>query len=140
MSIAKPLSHPRCAALVAVALLLFSARAITRRDRGWRLERGLAALLTLIILSSAAISLHACALNREFAKDDVRALAAWLETEAAGDNLIVAAWRAWLLDCAYDGAAPVVRPNPAEGDTTWDELTDETAGGRVLPVGYSRAS
>jgi hypothetical protein len=141
MWVAKPLSHPRYVALFAVALLLFCAWAVMQLGRGTRLEKGLAVLLALAILSSATISLHAYAFNREFAKDDVRALAAWLEEKAAGGDLIVAPWRDWSLDYAYSGAVPIVRPNPAEGNNVWDELTGETAAGdRVFLVGYSRAT
>lgn len=140
MWVAKPLSHPRYAAVFTVALLLLCAYAIVQLSRGPWSEKVLATLLTLAILSSAAISLHAYAFNPEFAKDDVWALATWLEEKASPDDLIVAPWRDWSLDYAYDGPTPIVRPNPAEGERVWDELVDETAGDRVFLVGYSRAT
>jgi len=140
MWVAKPLSHPRYAAVFAIAMLLLCAYAIVQLGRGSWSERALAALLALAILSSAATSLHAYAFNPEFAKDDVRALAAWLDEEASVDDLIVAPWRDWSLDYAYHGPTPIVRPNPAEGDRVWDELAGETAGDRVFVVGYSRAT
>ena len=140
MWVAKPLSHPRYAAVFVVALLLLCAYAIVKLGRGEWWERALAALLALAILSSAATSLHAYALNPRFAKDDVRTLAAWLEQKASRADLIVAPWRDWSLDYAYDGTAPIVRPNPVESDRVWDELADESAGERVFLVGYSRAT
>jgi hypothetical protein len=138
--VAKPLSHPRYAAVFAIALLLLCAHAIVQLGRGSWSERVVGALLALAVLSSAATSLHAYAFNPEFAKDDVRALATWLEEKTSPDDLIVAPWRDWSLDYAYDGSAPVIRPNPAEIDRVWDELANEATGDYVFLVGYSRAN
>ncbi len=138
MWLAKPLSHPRYVVPFTVGLLFLCAYVIVRLGSESCVEKGLATLLVLAVFSCTVISLHAYAFDQEFAKDDVRAVAAWLEDKTTERSLIIAPWRDWSLDYAYHGTAPIIRPNPLKGDTTWTTLIDQTAvGDRVFLVEYS---
>jgi hypothetical protein len=137
MWLVKPLSHPRYVVPFTVGLLLLCAYVMVQLARGSYVEKGLATLVALAILSCAVISLQAYAFDQAFAKDDVRAVAAWLEARTTERSLIVAPWRDWSLDYAYGGPAPIIRPNPAAGGAAWTTLMDQSAADdRVFVVGY----
>ncbi|MGD2178165.1 MAG: glycosyltransferase family 39 protein, partial [Anaerolineae bacterium] len=142
---AKPLSHPRYVALFAVVLFLLVAYLLTHLGRhrpagcpaGWVLS----VLLSLALLTTSSLALHAWYFVPRFAKDDVSGLAAWLEAETAGDDLIVAPWQDWSLDYAYHGPASISRQDPADEAGTWGALMTQAATARrVFLVDYHRAT
>jgi 4-amino-4-deoxy-L-arabinose transferase-like glycosyltransferase len=138
---AKPLSHPRYTALFAVALLLLAGYTLAQLGRHRSARRALALLLALALLAPSTIALRAWYFDPRFAKDDVRGLAAWLESATTAGDRIVAPWQDWSLDYAYRGPAPIIRPNPADEAATWNVLRTQTAtSGCVFLVTYPRAS
>jgi mannosyltransferase len=140
---AKPLSHPRYLLVFSIALFMLVAYALVEVGRRGRLGALLAGALALAVCANSALALHAWFCDPRFAKDDVHALARWLEETAQPGDVIVAPWEDWTLDFAYHGVAPIVRPNPLDERACWEELAAAVPaqeGARAFLVTYPRGT
>ena len=138
---AKPLSHPRYVTAFSVALLLIAAYVVRHVRRHGVAGSLLASALGLALCITSAIALHAWYTIPRFGKDDVRGVAAWLGPRTSAADLIVAPWEDWSLDYAYDGPAPIIRPDSRDEVAAWRELADATDGvERLFLVAYHRGS
>ena len=134
---ANPLAHPRYVIVFTSPLLIGCAYAVVKLGTASPVEQGLAILLAASIAFCGAVALRAYGLDPEFAKDDVRAVADWLLDRAGGDDVIVTPEGDWTLDFAYDGRAPILRPEATDADEVWNTLSASARpGSRVFLVGY----
>jgi len=134
----RPLSHPRYVILFTPPLLLLIGLALDRLAPGRWAARGLAALLTLSLLTVSALSLRAYFFDPRFAKDDTQGVAAALSAHAASGDLILVPPEDWSVPYYYNGPAQVAMVWP---DEAWDRLGGLThAGQTAYQVDYYRAT
>ena len=139
---AKPLSHPRYVLTFSVALFLLTSYVLAQIAARRALGRVAAVLLALSVTLLSIVALGAWYTDPQFAKDDVSALATWLQDSVHNDLVIVPS-QDWSLDYASPASPSlrehIIRPSPADEAATWRALASRTrAEQRVFLVTYPR--
>lgn len=125
-------SHPRYVSMFAFGLfpLLALLVAPPRAARlGW-LRRGTGMVLATAVLAISAAGLHIYFFDPAVAKPDMRGAAAYLQAQAADDDVIFIQDEDWSLSFEYQGAAPLTMPQTKQRDVMWSHLAQMTAGRR----------
>jgi len=102
----RPGLHPRYAFMLSVPLFLLLARQAALWLGAPGAQKAAGVMLGVVILASLALGFHA--MVREHHKDDVRGLAAYLNDEATGQDLILFDYEDFAFQYYYHGQAPVL--------------------------------
>ncbi len=149
-------SHPRYVVMYTIGLIMLAAYLIwpgrggNRKDaKDTKLKQGkvpgwewlLSGLLTVGLLLLSGWGLYHYYFAPNTAKDDMRAVARYLEVTAVAGDLILVPDTDYSFEFEYAGAATVAMPSVDQPDQMWLQLADLTTGvPRVFALDYKRGT
>ncbi len=138
-------AHPRYISIYAVGVLPLIAYFVAggRRLTGgrWFVYNVLALGLLGCVLALSYVSLDDYFFNRKVAKDNIRRVAQYLETEAGAADLILVPDEDWSLPFEYAGDATIEMPGTKQRERMWTHLAEITAVPRqIFVLEYKRGA
>ena len=138
-------AHPRYISIYAVGVLPLIAYLVAENKRFDGIRRAVYGLFAFgllgAILGLAFLSLDDYFFDPTVAKDDIRGVAAYLESRTNAGDLILVPDEDWSLAFEYDGDATIEMPGTKQRETMWAHLEDITAVSRqVFVLEYERGA
>jgi uncharacterized membrane protein len=132
-------SHPRYIAFAAISFIPLAAFLIapvpTMSRRAIRLTgQVLGATLFVVLLVLSLTGLYFYVYDPDFAKDDMRGTARYLQETFGADDLILAPDGGWAFSFEYQGETPIVMPEIRERGGLWTRLAEWTAVPRQIAI------
>lgn len=119
-------SHPRYISMYAIGLMPLAAYLLAAAWRQNRLYQILAALLASALTVTFLLGLWYYFVDPDFAKDDMRGVARYLETAVSPEDLIIVPDAGWALSFEYEGAAPITQPGFDQEEQLWSAVAEWT--------------